>query len=66
MAGAQCYRPATAVLRIASVGDRAICSEHIATLEALGMAFRRLDDTTPVPEWRQRSLRRDLTPEMGL
>jgi len=39
--------------------------EHIATLETLGMAFRRLDAAVVVPEWRQRSLRRDLTPEMG-
>ena len=65
MAGATCYRNATAVLRIDGVGDRAMCPEHIATLETLGMAFRRLDAAVVVPEWRQRSLRRDLTPEMG-
>ena len=58
MAGATCYRPAAVVLRIAGVGDRALCSEHVATLEALGMAFRRLDDSAPLPEWRQRSLAR--------
>jgi len=61
MAGAQCFRPASAVLRIDGVGDRAICTEHIATLEALGMAFRRLSDSEPAPEWRRRSLSRDFT-----
>jgi hypothetical protein len=41
MAGGTCYRNATAVLRIDGVGDRALCSDCIATLERMGVAFRR-------------------------
>jgi hypothetical protein len=70
MAGGTCYRNATAVLRIDGVGDRALCSDCIATLERmgvafrrdqLGMAFRRLDAAVPIPDWRTRLTARDMT-----
>jgi hypothetical protein len=61
MAGEQCGRTDTTVVRLSGVGDRRICPDHIATLERLGMHFRRLDDTVPQPAWRQRLTARDQT-----
>ena len=61
MAGAQCPRTPEAVVRITGVGDRALCGPCMATLERLGMDFRRLDESVPVPEWRTRSLARNMT-----
>lgn len=54
------------MVRIAGVGDRRVCAEHLAWMTAQGMDFRRLDEATPVPLWRQQDLRRDLTPRTGL
>ncbi|HXJ66458.1 MAG TPA: hypothetical protein VNN79_22090 [Actinomycetota bacterium] len=65
MAGRQCPNPAETLVRIAGVGDRALCPSCIATLDALGMHFRRLDETQPLPEWRTRSLARDFTGALG-
>lgn len=62
MAGAHCPNPATVAVRIPGAGDRSLCASCVATLEALGMAFRRLDEKAPIPAWRQRSLARDMTP----
>lgn len=60
MAGG-CPHQAVAVARIAGVGDRALCQEHIDALTALGMDFRLLEGTVPKPEWRRRDLARDMT-----
>jgi hypothetical protein len=60
MAGRQCPNPAECLVRVTGVGDRALCGSCIATLEQLGMHFRRLDEKVPVPEWRTRSLARVL------
>ena len=56
MAGRQCPNDPLCLVRIHGVGDRALCQSCIATLEQLGMSFRRLDDTTPLPEWRRRGI----------
>lgn len=61
MAGEQCPRTDTTVLRLASVGDRRICPVHQKVLERMGMHFRRLDDAAPKPLWRQHNLARDFT-----
>lgn len=61
MAGEQCPRTDTIVVRMAGIGDRRICPAHLVTLERLGMHFRRLDDRAPLPRWRQQDLGRDLT-----
>lgn len=61
MPAEQCDAPATAVLRITGVGDRAMCEDHIEALERMGMSFRRLDPDAPVPMWRQRAEAKDLT-----
>jgi hypothetical protein len=60
MAGG-CSQDALAMFRIAGVGDRALCQVHVASLERMGMHFRRLDDSTPIPEWRRRLTAKDTT-----
>lgn len=61
-AGAPCPNEATKVARIANVGDRPICDEHIGVMDNLGMAYRLLDAAAaPVQEWRTRTLTRDMT-----
>lgn len=61
MAGRPCHRQATTVVRIDGVGDRPLCDECLASLERMGMHFRRLDERAPLPAWRQRDLKRDQT-----
>jgi hypothetical protein len=61
MAGPQCPRVGVVLIRIDGVGDRKLCLPCIASLERMGVAFRRLDAEAVVPEWRQRSLRRDFS-----
>ncbi len=56
MAGAPCPNQGTVLVRIPGVGDRRLCASCIASMERMGMEFRRLEDSTLVPEWRQRSL----------
>lgn len=58
MAGTRCYRTDTVLVRIEGVGDRRICETDLATLERMGVAFRRLDADAVVPEWRTRALAR--------
>jgi hypothetical protein len=50
MAGAQCPNDATTRVRIFGVGDRCLCDEHLATITALGMDYRVLEDE-PKPAW---------------
>jgi hypothetical protein len=50
--------------RIAGVGDRPVCDEHIAVLDRLGMAYRRLDPEAPAQEWRRRLTAVDMTGAM--
>lgn len=59
--GQPCPHEATVVVRISDIGDRRVCAEHLAVMERLGMDFRRLDESQPLPEWRTRSLARDMT-----
>jgi hypothetical protein len=61
MAGEQCPRTDTTLVRIPGVGDRRLCPDGIARLDAMGMAYRRLDQAVPLPLWRQRNLARDFT-----
>lgn len=60
-AGGQCPREATATARVAMIGDRHLCSEHLAWMQAQGMDLRVLEPNAFVPEWRTRGLARDLT-----
>lgn len=60
-----CPNPAVAVVRIADVGDRPLCQADIETLTRLGMSFRRLDDTAPLPAWRRRDLTKDMTRQLA-
>lgn len=55
MAGG-CPNEGTVLVRIPGVGDRRVCASCLASMERMGMEFRRLDETVPVPEWRTRSL----------
>ncbi len=64
MAGARCPETETVLVRIADVGDRRICGGHLATLDRLGMSYRRLDVQPFVPEWRRRGIAHDLTGAM--
>lgn len=61
MAGPQCPREATATVRIAGIGDRHLCAEHLAWMQAHAMDVRVLEPNAFVPEWRTRSLARDMT-----
>lgn len=54
-----CSEPASVTVRIDRVGDRALCARHLAQIEAMGMAYRRLD--AAIPAWRQRALGRDMS-----
>lgn len=66
MAGRQCPNGAECVVRVAGVGDRALCSACIGTLEALGMHFRRLEDAAPLPVWRRHGITaKDMTGALG-
>lgn len=64
-AGRQCPREATVTVRIARVGDRSLCRECHEWMVAQGMDVRELEPNAYVPMWRQRDLRRDLTPATG-
>jgi hypothetical protein len=65
-AGLPCRDEATATVRIAGVGDRSVCDFHLATLERLGMDFRRLDEQGAfVPEWRRHLTAVDRTGALG-
>lgn len=64
-AGKPCPREATLTVRIAGVGDRHLCAECHAALVALGMDIRVLPANSFVPEWRTRSLARDLSQATG-
>lgn len=61
MAGAPCPNEATITVRIAYVGDRALCQPDYETMVALGMPMRVLSPDEFVPAWRTRSLLRDDT-----
>lgn len=61
-AGAQCPREAVLTARVGRIGDRDLCRECFDFLVSLmGEDCRELDPNAYVPEWRQRSLQRDLT-----
>lgn len=64
-AGAPCPNEGATTIRLAGVGDRALCADHLATATRMGMAFRRLDEDAPAPAWRQRDLTRDMTGAQG-
>jgi hypothetical protein len=55
MAGG-CPNEGTVLVRIPGVGDRRICASCLASMQRMGMDYRVLDETTPVPLWRQRNL----------
>jgi hypothetical protein len=55
MAGG-CPNDALVVVRIHGVGDRPLCQNCLASLDRMGMSYRRLDAEAVVPEWRQRGL----------
>ena len=57
--GVDCPIPATETVTLTGVGPRSLCADHIATLERMGLHFRRLGER--VPAWRQRGLARDET-----
>jgi len=64
-AGGQCPREASVTARISGIGDRHLCAEHLAWMQSAGMDLRVLEPNAFVPEWRTRSIRRDLTAETG-
>lgn len=62
MAGERCPETQTVLVRIADVGDRRMCGGHLATLDRLGMSYRRLDvQPAGRPEWLRRGVGHDLT-----
>lgn len=64
MAGG-CPQPAVLTARIHRVGDRPLCQRHFDWLVSqMGEDCRALETNAYVPEWRRRSLRRDLTGAM--
>lgn len=56
-----CPHQAVVTVRIAHVGDRAVCAAHRDWMTSQGMDYRVLETNAFVPAWRQRDLRRDLT-----
>jgi hypothetical protein len=60
-AGRPCPREAVLTARIARIGDRPLCQECHDTYVAMGLDITVLDPNAFVPEWRQRSLARDMT-----
>ena len=60
-AGRQCPREAVLTARIAHIGDRPLCQPCHDEYVALGMEMRVLEPNAYVPEWRTRSLARDMT-----
>jgi hypothetical protein len=57
-----CPREAVVSIRIATIGDRHVCQQHHDWMQQQGMDFRVLEPNAFIPEWRTRSLVRDLTP----
>lgn len=55
MAGG-CPNEGKTLVRIPGVGDRRVCGSCLASMERMGMSFRRIDEAGSVPEWRLRSL----------
>lgn len=65
MAGERCPETQTVLVRIADVGDRRMCGAHLATLDRLGMTYRRLDAPVFIPEWRRHGIAKDMTGALG-
>lgn len=62
MAGAQCPHEAAVTARIHRVGDRPLCQSHFDWLVSqMGEDCRALDLYAFIPEWKRRSLARDMT-----
>lgn len=47
MAGADCPNPATEAVTLTGVGVRGLCADHLATLERMGLHFRRPGERVP-------------------
>lgn len=60
-ASVDCRRVGTIPVRIDRVGDRRVCPACAFYLVNVAGIARLLDPSAPVPAWRQRDLRRDMT-----